>query len=120
MATRALLIQWGLPHVGRERMALEEWSSYMQWTNQLMGQGKIERFGVYGPISGNQQRFSGFTLLEGTEKQIDEIADSEDFRLRIDRCMTSIQNFRVERCDAGGAMAERMKLYGKSLGQLGL
>ena len=62
----------------------------------------------------------GFTILEGEDRQIDEIMDDEDFRLRVDRVMTVTQNFRVEKCDMGAAMGARMQLYAKSLKQLAL
>jgi len=120
MATKAILIKWGIPFPGRERMALEEFSSYLQWANQLKAAGTIERFELYGPLSGTQQLFSGLTVIEGDDAKIDEIADSEDFRMRTNRVMSVVHNFTVERCEVGVAVGERMKRYGLALKQLGL
>jgi len=101
-------------------MALEEFASYMAWANQLKTEGKIERFEVFGPRDGTHQLFTGFTILEGSDKQIDAISDSDDFRLRIDRVMTVTQNLRVDRCDVGAVYGNRMKAYAGALQQLKL
>jgi hypothetical protein len=120
MATKAIYIHWGIPFPGRERMALEEFSSYMQWANELKSTNKIERFEVYGPLTGTQQTLSGFTMLEGSDDQIDEIANSEDFRQRTIRVMTVCNHFGMEHCEVGVKLGERMQRYNKALAQMGL
>lgn len=120
MVSSAILIQWGTPVVGRERIALEEFGSYMQWVNRLKVEGKIERFEVYAPKYGNHQLFTGMTIVEGDDRQIEDLLESQDFRLRIDRVLTVTQNLRVERCEVGTVVGDRMKLYGQALQQLKL
>jgi hypothetical protein len=120
MATKAIYIQWGSPFPGRERMALEEFSSYMNWANELKAKGEIERFEVYSPNGGTQQRFTGFTVVEGSESQIDKILKSDDFRMRQNRVMSVCNNLTVHGCDAGTNVGKRLQLYGKSIEKLGL
>lgn len=120
MATSAVVVHWGTPIPTRERMALEEFSSYMSWANKLKKDGKIERFEVYQLTAGTFQKRSGFTIMEGNEQQIRTLTESDEFRARIDRVMNVTQNAQLERCDVGANVGQRMQLYGSVLQQLGL
>jgi hypothetical protein len=120
MSISAILIQWGLPIPGRERLALEEFSSFMQWTTKLATERKIERVGVYGVRAGTQQLLSGFAIIEGDDAQIATVLASDEFRARSQRTMTVVQNLRIEPCEAGAAMATRMANYATALQQLKL
>lgn len=120
MATNAILIQWAVPIPGRERMALEEFNSYMQWANQLKRDGKIERFEVYQLDAGNFHKVSGFTLLEGSNQQITTLMQSDEYRARIERVMNMTQNLRVEPCVVGSEAGQRMQRYAAVLQQLHL
>ncbi len=101
-------------------MALEEFSSYMTWANKLKKDGKIQRFEVYQLNDSNFQKRSGFTVIEGTEQQIRNLGDSDDFRARVERVMTVTQNFRIEHCVVGDEAGKRMQAYGAALQQLKL
>jgi len=117
---KGILIAWGTPVVGRERPALEEFASYMQWVNTLKTQNKISRFEIYAPLFGQFEKSSGFSIIEGTVPQIDEVLASDDFRARIDRVVSVVQGVRVESLDVGDDVGKRMKLYGAALQQLKL
>lgn len=120
MATHAVLIQWALPIPGRERMALEEFNSYLQWANKLKKDGKIERFEVYQLDAGSFQHLAGFTIMEGNDQQITNLAQSDEFRSRIERVMNMTQNVRLERCVVGSEAGQRMQRYAAVLQQLRL
>lgn len=118
MSNRALVIRWGMPLAGRERMAIEEFSSYVQWASQLRKEGKIDRFEVYGPRTGHVSDFSGFTVLEGKDTAITELGDSEEFRIRVNRLLLLVNGADVDLCDVGDGMATRLKLYATAVSQL--
>lgn len=120
MATHGILIQWGTPVPGRERMALEEFNSYMQWTDKLKKDGKIERREVYQLENTNFQKMAGFTVVEGSEQQIRAIMDSDEFRSRIQRVMNTSQNLRLEQCLVGSEAGKRIQGYAAALQQLRL
>ena len=115
---RALLITWGVPIAGRERLALEEFSSYMQWATSLQAQKKIARFEVFAPLFGSFESFSGCSILEGSAADIDAIADSDEFRGRMQRVMSVAHGVRTQLLAGGGDMLALMKLYGAQIQQL--
>jgi hypothetical protein len=120
MSNRAIVIRWGMPLAGRERMAIEEFAYYMQWANQLKKEGTIDRFEVYGPRTGNLGAFTGFTVVEGKDRAIEELADSDEFRTRVNRLLLLVKDARVDVCDVAEGMATRMKLYAGAVSQLKL
>jgi hypothetical protein len=118
--TTAIFLSWGLPVPGRERAALEEFSSFVQWATKLQAEGKIERFEVYAPIHGVLQAFAGFTVVEGSEQQIQSIESSQEWKVRVDRVIMVAQGVRIDICDVGEGVAGRMKLYGSTFQQIKL
>ena len=118
--TTAIYMAWGLPVPGRERPALEEFSSYVQWVTKLKADGKIARFEVYMPVYGLPQALTGFTVIEGSDQQIEAIVKSQEWRVRVDRVLMIAQNVRVDLCEVGEAVANRMKVYGSTFQQLKL
>lgn len=117
---KGILIMWGTPVAGRERLAIEEFASYTQWVTSLKTQGKIARFELYMPQFGTYERFAGFSVVEGTENQIDAILTSDDFRTRVQRVITVTHGVKVESLDVAEDVAKRMKLYGSTIQQLKL
>lgn len=120
MPNTAILIRWGTPLAGRERLAVEEFGSYLNWVSQLKKEGKIERFEVYGPRTGNLETFTGFTVVEGKKEPIGELIESEEFRVRVNRLMLLAHGAHVDMCDVAEGMANRMKLYATAVAQLKL
>jgi hypothetical protein len=120
MSNRAIFIRWGMPLAGRERLAVEEFGSYLNWVTQLKKEGKIERFEVYGPTTGNLEAFTGFTIVEGKEDPIAELVASEEFRIRVNRLMLLAHGAHVDVCDVGEGVGARMKLYATAVTQLKL
>jgi hypothetical protein len=111
----ALMVEWGMPIEGRETKALEEFMTHHNWWSQLKSSGKIADFRTYGPLTGHFNERAGFVILEGTEKQIQELHSSEDFRVRINHVMMIGHNIQVTLLETGDAMMTRMQRYGKGL-----
>jgi hypothetical protein len=112
--TCALMVEWGMPKDGRETKALEEFMNHMNWWNQLKTSGKISEIRTYGPVTGDFTRV-GFVLLEGTEKQVDELRHSDDFRDHLNRVFLVCNNITVTVVETGDAMTNRMQRYGKAV-----
>ncbi len=68
-----------------------------------------------GPLTGNLAERAGLVVIEGTEKQIDDLRTSEEFRARLNRVCIIGHNVQVTLCETGDAMVARMQRYGKSL-----
>ncbi len=117
---KGILIKWGTPIVGRERPAIEEFASFMQWASNLKKEGKISRFEVFMPMFGQYEKMAGFSVIEGPSPQVNAITESEDFRKRIDRVISVAQSVSVDLLDTGDDVANRMKLYGSAIQQLKL
>jgi hypothetical protein len=120
MKMKGIMVTWGTPFAGRERLALEEFASYTQWVTTLKTQGKISRYEHYMPLYGKFESFAGFSIIEGSEQQIDAISDSEDFRTRVQRVITVAHGVRVMELDVGDDVGKRMKQYGSAIQQLKL
>ena len=118
--TNAIFMSWGVPVPGRERAALEEFFSVLEWVKKLKADGKIERFEVYAPTHGALQTFAGFTVIEGSAQQIQAIETSQEWLVRVDRVITAVQAVRIDVCDVGEGVANRMKVYGSTLQQMKL
>ena len=112
--TSALMIEWGMPKDGRETKALEEFMTHVAWWTQLKTSGKISDFRTYGPVTGDFER-AGFVILEGSEKQIDELRHSEEFRVNLNRVFLVGNNLTVTLLETGDAMTTRLQRYGKAI-----
>jgi hypothetical protein len=110
----ALMIAWGMPKDGRETKALEEFMTHMTWWNQIKSSGRIAEFRTYGPVTGSAKR-AGFVLIEGSEKQIEELRNSEDFRTNLNRVYLVCNDINVSLLETGDAMMTRMQRYGKAV-----
>jgi len=107
------LVEWGIPIEGRELKAIEVFMSSVAWFEKIKSDGKIEQYGMYGALTGNQQRRSGFTLVEGSEKQLQDLMESEDWRELMVRVACVCHDVDVALFETGGTMATRMQRYGK-------
>lgn len=117
---KGISIVWGTPVVGRERLALEEFTSYVQWATKLKTEGKLARFELYAPQFGRYETYAGFSIIEGSKAQIDAILDSDDFRARVQRVFTVAHGVRVDAIDTADDVLMRMKNYGAAIQQLKL
>lgn len=111
----ALLVEWGMPMHGRETKALEEFMNHMAWWTQLKSSGKIGDFHVFGELTGNIGRRTGFVILEGTEEQVRNVHASEDFRNHLNRASLCVDAINISLLECGEAMTTRMQRYGKNL-----
>ncbi len=112
--TSALMVEWGMPKDGRETKALEEFMTHVAWWTQLKTSGKIADFRTYGPVTGDFKRV-GFVILEGTDKQIEELRTSEEFRMNLNRVYLVGNDITITVLETGDAMATRMQRYGKAV-----
>jgi hypothetical protein len=118
-ATSALMVEWGMPIEGRETKALEEFAVHVGWWSELVAKGRVEAFRTYGDNTGDLNRRAGFVILEGTDKQIDELRHSEDFRMKLNHVILVGHNIRLTLLETGDAMMTRMQRYGKALKNIG-
>jgi hypothetical protein len=112
--TCALMVEWGMPKDTRETKALEEFMSHMSWWTQLKTSGKIAEFRTYAPITGDYKR-AGLVIIEGTEKQIDELRHSEEFQVNMNRVLLVANDIQVTILETGDKMGTRMQRYGKTV-----
>lgn len=115
---KGILISWGSPIAGRERLALEEFASFMNWVTGLKAQGKIADFEVYNLEWGDFETWSGFAILEGSASQIDDVGHSDEFTARTQRTLSVVRGLRIEPISVGEDVTKRMKAYGNALLQL--
>jgi hypothetical protein len=113
MANSACLIQWGMPIENRELKAVEVFMASVAWGEKQKSQGKIEDFKMFGALTGNQQRRSGFTLVEGSQEQLRTLMDTEEWRELMVRVATVCHDVDIALFETGEAMADRMRRYGK-------
>jgi hypothetical protein len=119
MATKAIVLEWGMPIEGRELKALETFASNVAYWTELQSSGKIERFNSYGGLTGNMTERAGFVILEGTNEQIDNLGIDETWRSNLTGILTIGQNVQVNILETGDEMQNRMQRYAKSVKLLG-
>lgn len=119
MINQALMIEWGMPIEGRESMALEVFSSHVQWWTELKTKDRIKEFRTYGMLTGDFSTRSGFVMVEGTIEQIDELRHSEEFRTRLNDVLNIVRNVHITTLETGELMMKRMMRYGESIKKMG-
>jgi hypothetical protein len=111
-SNHAMLIEWGMPIQGRETKALEEFMTSVAWWAELKQKGKIEEFRTYGNLTGNFSQRAGLVIIEGSEQQIQDLQNSEEFRVRIDHVLAIGNRIQVTLLETGDSMTKRMQRYG--------
>jgi hypothetical protein len=78
-ADRALFIGWNRSERGKEKQALEAFSSALAYYGKLVQTGQIESFEpvILNPHGGD---LNGFILIRGTADKLAAVQDSDEFR----------------------------------------
>jgi hypothetical protein len=119
MASKTVMIEWGMPIQGRELKALEVFASSVAYWTKLQEDSKIENFGTFGNLTGNMSARAGFAILNGTDEQIDTLIDGEEWRSFLTDILVIGNNVQVNLLETGEKMQTRMERYAKSVKKIG-
>ena len=110
MADSGLFIGWGEVVRGREDRALEVFNESIELYGQMQSDGRIENFEVclLEPHGGE---LGGFTLLRGSEDQIDAVHRSEDFERMTTKASLIVENLGVVYAALGEGLGRAMAIY---------
>jgi hypothetical protein len=110
MADSGLFIGWGEVVRGREGRALDVFNESIELYGQMQSDGRIESFEVciLEPHGGE---LGGFTLLRGSEEQIDAVHRSEDFERMTTKASLIVENLGVVYAALGEGLGRAMSIY---------
>jgi hypothetical protein len=117
MADAGLFIGWGPPVHGREKQGLDVFNEAVQWYGQLQQDGRIESFEValLEPHGGD---LGGFILARGSQEQMSELRNSEDFERITTRASLIVDNVGVVGAYVNEGLARAMGIYQAQLDEL--
>jgi hypothetical protein len=110
MADAGLFIGWGEVVRGREDRALVVFNESIELYGQMQSDGRIEDFEVclLEPHGGE---LAGFTLLRGSEEQIDAVHRSEDFERMNTKASLIVENLGIVYAALGEGLGRAMAIY---------
>lgn len=110
MADAGLFIGWGQVVRGREERAVDVFNETIELYGQFQADGRIESFEVclLEPHGGD---LGGFSLLRGSEEQIDAIRHSEDFLHNATKADLIVENLGIVPAYLGEGIARAMSIY---------
>jgi hypothetical protein len=110
MADAGLFIGWGEVVRGREDRALDVFNETIELYGQMQSDERIESFEVclLEPHGGE---LAGYTLLRGSEDQIDAVHRAEDFERVLTKASLIVENLGVVRAALGEGLARSMAIY---------
>lgn len=117
MADAALFIGWGPVVRGREKEALEEFKSSMEYDAELQSKHMIESFEavVLEPHGGE---LNGFVLLRGDAGKLASLRQDPEFQRRVARAQLYVDNIGVVGASIGAGLMRLMTIYGEEFGRL--
>ncbi len=110
MADAGLFIGWGEVVRGREERALEVFNETIQFYGQLQADGRIESFEpcLLEPHGGDLQ---GFVLLRGSQEQMDDVHNDDEFERLMTRANFIVDNLGVIQAAMGEELGRQMGIY---------
>src|SRR2546429_9974649 len=75
----ALMISFGAVHVGREALAVDQFTKLSRYLGRVLAEGAISGFRPYFFADGRSGDVVGFFLLEGKRDRLDVLRREEDF-----------------------------------------
>lgn len=113
-ADRVLFVGWNRPERGREKEALEVFSSSLAYYAKLVGGGQIDSF---EPVLLLQHGgdLNGFILLRGTSAQLAAVRDAEEFRDIVTRADMSVGGIGLIDGYIGEGLAREMARFQKHI-----
>jgi hypothetical protein len=117
MADAGLFIGWGAPVRGREAKGLEVFNESIQYWESLRAGGKIESFEIVllSPHGGD---LAGFSLLRGSEDQMDAVRREEDFDRMLVRANMIVDRVGVVPAALGEALGGQIAIYQQQIAEL--
>lgn len=116
MADAALFIGFGEVVRGREKRALKIYESNMEYWNGLQKEGRISSFDV--TILGPHAHLAGFVLVRGTEKQLDAVRHSKEFRAQVARTRLLVDHLVIAEAFVGEGVAQFLREYQEEVNKL--
>ncbi|HMC38379.1 MAG TPA: hypothetical protein VKI19_01875 [Acidimicrobiales bacterium] len=116
----ALLISFGAVHLGREALAVDQFTGLSRYLGRVLAEGAISGFRPYFFADGRSGDVVGFFLLEGKRSRLDVLRREEDFIRHVLEAGAATANVRVQTLIAGSEAGRLVNLY-REVGQdLGL
>lgn len=115
MADAGLFIGWGQVVRGREDRALEVFNETLELYGQMQSDGRLESFeaALLEPHGGE---LAGFTLLRGSEDQIDAIRRDDEFRRLMQRADLIVDGLGMVPALIGASLAQGIAMYQEEIG----
>jgi hypothetical protein len=110
MAGDALFLGWGPVVRGRELKAFEVFEESIAYYSGLQESGQIDSFEpvLLAPHGGG---LAGFILIRGSRASLDEIRESDEFRLLIARAGAIVDEIGVIDAYASEALAQQLATF---------
>jgi hypothetical protein len=114
MADAGLFIGWGQVARGREDLALDVFNETLELYGQMQADGRIESSEtcLLEPHGGE---LAGFELLRGSEEQIAEVRNAEDFQRLIAKASLVVDNLGVVSVALGEGLGRQIAIYQESI-----
>ena len=116
----ALLISFGAVHVGREALAVDQFTELSRYLGRVLAEGAISGFRPYFFADGRSGDVVGFLLLEGRRDRLDRLRREEDFVRHVLKAGAATANLRVQTLIAGSEAGRLVNLYREVRTDLGL
>ena len=116
----ALMISFGAVHVGREALAVDQFTELSRYLGRLLAEGAISGFRPYFFADGRAGDVVGFFLLEGRRQRLDDLRREADFVRQVLRAGAATANVRVQTLIAGSEAGRLVNLYRDVRKELGL
>jgi hypothetical protein len=116
----ALMISFGAVHVGREGLAVAQFTELSRYLGGLLGDGAISGFRPFFFADGRAGDVVGFFLLEGRRERLDALRREMAFVRQVLRAGAATANVRVQTLIAGTEAGRLVKLYRDVREELGL
>ena len=116
----ALMVSFGPVHVGREALAVDQFTEISRYLGRLLADGTITTFKPYFFADGAMGDIIGFFLLEGSRTTLDELRRTEEFVKVLLRAGAAVENVRSHALVAGSEAGRLVNLYREIRAELGL
>jgi len=115
----ALMISFGAVHVGREALAVEQFTELSRYLGRVLAEGAISGFRPYFFSDGRSGDVVGFFLLEGKRERLDGLRREDAFIRQVLKAGAATANVRVQSLIAGSEAGRLVNLYREVRQELG-
>jgi hypothetical protein len=110
MADAGLFIGWGQVVRGREGRALDVFNETIELYGSMQSDGRIESFEV-ALLEPHGGELAGYTMLRGSEEQIDAVRHDDDFRRIMQRADLIVDGLGIVPALIGEGLGRAMSIY---------